>query len=793
MKLLLKVLLFIVLGAYCASANVVFVSVGNPTPSGPPPVTTACLYPTTAAVDGCSNANPNSSVIHSNGFAVNGYFNTIAGTTTNYSTTRIPNNAAAVDYPVGAYISLAQAKDPIASPPPGCYAALTTPGGKLLVCGNPYAVVSGYITNTTGTNATLVIGSFLYGNTSQSSNPVSPLTIVGPPQVSAGTVQLSSGNYSSYAITPNTTSAAGSSAAPINIQLGAAGSTGIFNGMISGYNFGAAFGHGCTAIYVPGNSVNLSSIGINVPVVTITNNYMTNDGNCGVNWNQEYMVTVGSFSYETDFTYNTFNGQGVKYPWNTCNGVLDNYATCNGAAALSSQGTVKIEYNAFVDFAARTIYCNLGSGGTTNYIFKYNYIEGWDYHPFNGHTEFLVCNGNGNAGFDGEYNTIIQTVNGMEFGPSPFFLASTWAVDFTGGINISNNTVIGANLGNGSFSAVTSGCIGGDSSCTTPGTNFYVSSTAGGTGGGNGNIGHGEQLGGAQGGPTCSVANGTATVTSITAPSGGVSTVTITGTTVGLIGGGTITMPSSSGYGTAAMSFKSITTGIGGAGTIAMYNSNTGAFSGTATATVTSPNITAWINANLGGGFGAGSSWNLDSGSLPPSLWLAGPATCTNLQIWSPSSNTYVWQGTSYIRHVSTLTIQNNYIDGSTSWVPRNGQSWVIFIASGNGVSFNGTINGTTLTVNSGSYPSLGQYIVGAGILGCTADPTTCPYAASGGSGTYTLSASGGTVGPEAMTGELPFVCGAPETVQNNIDMAGIATSVSMDPTFSSLAYTHGC
>lgn len=70
---------------------------------------------------------------------------------------------------------------------------------------------------------------------------------------------------------------------------------------------------------------------------------------------------------------------------------------------------------------------------------------------------------------------------------------------------------------------------------------------------------------------------------------------------------------------------------------------------------------------------------------------------------------------------------------------------------------FNGTISGASLTVNStqsGALPTVtgglpAITIAGAGIAGC---PSTCPTISSGSAGVYTLSASGGTVGPEAMT-----------------------------------------
>jgi hypothetical protein len=324
--------------------------------------------------------------------------------------------------------------------------------------------------------------------------------------------------------------------------------------------------------------------------------------------------------------------------------------------------------------------------------------------------------------------------------------------------------------------------------CSGTGTNFWTIATTG-------NLGAGEQLGGAQGGPVCQTPAGTATISSITAPSGGVSTLTISGTpTVGVNAGSSLTMQS--GYGTVAMSVRSLVngTGNGNSGTqFLVNNSNTGSFSGSATATVAATSVFGWVSANVSGGQGVGSEWTIDSGGLPPNLYLAGPATCTNLSMWAVSSNTYVWQGNADIRHISSLTIRNNYVDGSSSWVPRDGQVDVFYYIGGNGVNFNGTISGTALTYNSGTVPSVGQYVVGAGIAGCTADPTTCPTIASGTSPHFVLSASGGTVGPEAMSGELPTVCGIPSVVSGNVDMSGVANSTTMNPNFSAATFSVGC
>lgn len=85
-----------------------------------------------------------------------------------------------------------------------------------------YATVQGYVTNSTGTNATLnVIGSPIFGSLTAAGSVTAKLTGVGLSVSSPPTVALTGSSATTYAITPNTTAAVGSSGSPVTFSLGA--------------------------------------------------------------------------------------------------------------------------------------------------------------------------------------------------------------------------------------------------------------------------------------------------------------------------------------------------------------------------------------------------------------------------------------------------------------------------------------------------------------------------------------------------------------------------------------------
>lgn len=677
--------IFCMLGQFapCAGGVASFASAGGPCPEG------------TSFPDGCPGANPASVFQVPTAFSSGGLFNTLAGTSTNYTTTRTTANAAGVDYPVANFTPTASLLDPATSAPAACTHSTTAAGNPLLNCS---------------------------------------------PASSAGLT-------------------------------------------ISGLDFSARFGHACTVL----------EYDTKLGPVTITNNNFKNDGNCGFAVNNEAMVQENAgvgVNFPVTITFNSFDGNGVNFPYNTCL-ILTIDATCNGAAATNTFGVVTIEYNSIVNYAARPLVCNL-AGTPNSMTVKYNYIQGWDYRPFNGHTEFVVCNGAGSANSDGEdyeYNTVVQTTDATAFGPVPIFALSTWFGDF-GYMKAIGNTVISSLVGNSTATATASGCIGGTSACTTPGSNFYASSVSAG-----GRIGHGQALGGAQGGAVCVTSAGTLTVTDITAPASGVSTVTVTGTpTVGLgpVSANTITMPSGSGYGTLPMTIGRIITGIGGAGTYSVINPNSGHFTGSAQATAPSISLTAgFIEANLGGGQGTGSSWTLDSTIAPAGSWLVGPGTCTGMSLFGASQQVALFEANG-IREAGTVNFTNNYIDSSSTFIfSHSGQS-IAWAGTGQG-PFTASIVSGTMTITTAQNLIVGEYVIGASVPGCTTDPTTCPTVVSG-SGTTWIVTPAISASSQSMTAERPVVCSAPATVSGNVDMFSPPASGSIiNPNLSTASFSHGC
>lgn len=453
---------------------------------------------------------------------------------------------------------------------------------------------------------------------------------------------------------------------------------GFTSNRIGEYDFKARFGHPCVILNVTGAAAPIGG------KLDVQDNNFENDGSCGLTPGNDVIASVGDLSYETDVTFNSFNGHGTTFPYSNCGKIgFPGTNPCNAVTALNTEGVVKIEYNSFVDWSGRPLGCIVsGTNPALNSLtFKFNYVQGWDYEPFNGHAEFILCNNlttNPVIGLeDYGYNTVVNTTDAMQFGPSPFWVASTDYLS-ANAINIVGNTVLSSLVGNSTYSATVSGCIGASMSggvCSGPGSNFYAISVSSGD-----RIGHGEEVGGTQGGALCATSSGTMTVTSITAPSSGASTLTVTGSpTIGLIPGYTISM--SSGYGTNAMTISSQLTAtgniLGGAGTYRVTNTNTGSFSGSATATTPGGQVVAWLSQNLGGGQGSGSSWTISSGTNPPGNWLAGPATCTGLSFFGPSANIPI-AAIGHMQNLGALTITGNYADSVPTFAQRGNPFFTI-------------------------------------------------------------------------------------------------------------------
>ena len=84
------------------------------------------------------------------------------------------------------------------------------------------ATITGYITNSSGTNATLNVVSTPYGSLALATGTeTADLTGNGLPVASPVTIPLTTSAASTYAISPNTTTAVGSSGSPVTFAVGA--------------------------------------------------------------------------------------------------------------------------------------------------------------------------------------------------------------------------------------------------------------------------------------------------------------------------------------------------------------------------------------------------------------------------------------------------------------------------------------------------------------------------------------------------------------------------------------------
>ena len=148
-----------------------------------------------------------------------------------------------------------------------------------------------------------------------------------------------------------------------------------------------------------------------------------------------------------------------------------------------------------------------------------------------------------------------------------------------------------------------------------------------------------------------------------------------------------------------------------------------------------------------------------------PGSWGAGATTCTAAGVIG-FPFTVAWQR--MIQLIGTFLSENNSMD---LFAYSAGTQAVQTQASFAGRVFNGTISGSTLTINSGSDPGLpaGLSILPAGIIAGT-------YSISGSFPTYTLNqAYGSTVGPESMTA-LQVMCSVPAVLSGNVDLTGVYT-----------------
>ena len=140
--------LFVIVGKPGLAQTDIFIATGG----APVPPLLACPQGTGFPTDGCAGANSNATFREASAFQVGGYFNTTAGTSTNYTLNncgasgtapcRPPWNVAGVDYPIGNYTSPSSMLDPATMSLSGCKYSLTTSGtgGGRLDCGDGLGV-----------------------------------------------------------------------------------------------------------------------------------------------------------------------------------------------------------------------------------------------------------------------------------------------------------------------------------------------------------------------------------------------------------------------------------------------------------------------------------------------------------------------------------------------------------------------------------------------------------------------------------------------------------------------------
>lgn len=197
--------------------------------------------------------------------------------------------------------------------------------------------------------------------------------------------------------------------------------------------------------------------------------------------------------------------------------------------------------------------------------------------------------------------------------------------------------------------------------------------------------------------------------------------------------------------------------------------------------------ILFWLYTPITTPPGALGAWTIDTTTGSG----IGPGNCTNVPTSAEIANNAVMGGHGPTPF-GTSTVANNYIDPSSQGgSPPTGQD--LYNMSGIiEASFTGSISGTALTTTTSQTLTTGAFINGVGITGCATNTLGCPRVASGSGTSWTLTASGGTVGPIAMTSVQLNWCTTPTDFHGNIDMAHLVSDAWMNQ-WSALANEVGC
>ena len=570
----------------------------------------------------------------------------------------------------------------------------------------------------------------------------------------------------------------------------------------------------------------------------------TTRGNTGA------MIDGGLAAGTNIFKYNTLdaNHQNFPYYWGACSPSAA--VACNPTAMTLLVGDTKEQYNAFLNFPERSLQYSMFLA-TAGLDFSYNLYQNCCSDDGGAHGEFFLATAQSTAGTvsqltSGEVfkgNTILSTTAhhnvgdaafdvtfaGLSFVPNVDFEDNFYVAGTSGGATQSarvTGTTSGAVF---TTSAITGGTYGSGeiTSCRTAAGNglTFLPIYAGLTGSVSAGPGGGGNSGAIKAG---SFVNGT----SYAILSVGTTNFTLIGASSNTVGVVFTASGAGSGTGTAAAQVSSWNmTEQGTAGTNEFQGSlDDGTGTGTA-GNVLTVTDSSMVMAT------AGTQGPLDAGmgismlgvtrvitAMAPSLDPLGtPYTGTGnagtygvsgaAALVAPSSTRYA-----AVPHnifpggwaANTCTVTNGTVNGAgfnIAWFnlvgligqftsANNTMDLFAFNGSGLGVTtsnsaalrtFNGTISGSTLTVNSGTAPAIDDAIFpGSGVLAHT-------WVASGSSPTFTLDGATytGTVGPQTMVGSQT-ACDFASVVTGNLDLSGSYTPTQVNTLVSNQIGT-GC
>lgn len=520
----------------------------------------------------------------------------------------------------------------------------------------------------------------------------------------------------------------------------------------------------CVPLVISGNAIG---------VVTVSDNNWKSNGQCTVSTNFPAMLQItGRTTGRTVITKNTLDSNVLNFPYSygACapgSGLTINPA-CNPTEAYIASGDLQVDHNLFAGFSQRPIQYS-AQDASVGQNYEYNGLIGCCSDNVAAHNEFeeYIVAAPGNAGAKNRFHgsTFIATTLHHTNGDAAFPGDLSNSLNVKPIFEISDNFYLTGTAGGASASNVTvAGSITGNT--------FTTSSISGGT------FGTGQLL-------SCGTSPFTvgafgvfpgSTLTTPAGPGGGGWTSTV-GATFPLTWGGTIIA-------------ATLDNGSGSAGnTLTVTNDSTLILTVGSTIAFGGAIGTRTIQALTGTGTGTTGTYPVNGAAalqatpvnitaspvnIYPGGWsVPGTVTCTAQTIQNgaaPWSIPFV----DVVGNYGQVTNVGNYVD---MW-PYNGgvaggsQSSNRTSAFGN---FNGTIVGTTLTVNSGTSPTINQ-----GILDLTG-VASGTYIVSGTSPTFTVSISQ-NIGPVAMQ-STTTICGSPtiwgsSVGDPNVDMSGLWTAV---------------